>query len=388
MERLRGRTLGEALEVGPVPAADLASILRGVASALSAAHATGVVHGALRADAVFLAEVPGYRWGFPKVLDFGVARLDAAGQSDARANQRALAALAARAHGRPFPPAAQRVLDRAAGSDAEQPFASATSFVEALEEALAVASVAAAPPPAAAAALPVAAAAPPMAAAALPVAAAAAPVAVAAAPVAANPPSSLTQQFFAEGDKQEVVHAAEDDDLDEDAPAASAALIPRNRAQIAAAIVLAFGAVGIIVGTLVSLSTARDASPPAPVAVQRPVDVPASTPRAPAAAPAGAARASGQASPAHRERSHQGRTAAPRARLVEPSRFVPSSVAAPAPPPPGPWAAPAPAAPAPAAAETPAPTPTPPAADDTSVVNEDDDTQPEQQTEAETAPPQ
>jgi hypothetical protein len=274
------------------------------------------------------------------------------------------------------------VLERAAGSGAEQPFASVTSFVEALEEALAVAPVAAAPPPVAVAAPPAVVA---------PVAVVE-PAAVAEAPAVAPPPSSLTQQFFAEGEKQEVAHATDDDDLDDAMLAASAARVPRNRAQAVTAIVLALGAVAIIVGTLVSLSTARDASPPAPVAVQRPADVPAPAPRAQADAKAGAARASGPASPAQRERSHQGRAAAPRARLVEPARFVPSSVAAPVPPapPPAPPVAAAPPVPAPPAAETAAPPASPPApaAEDTSVVNEDDDTQPEAPTQAETAPPQ
>src|SRR5687767_815510 len=34
LERLRGRTLAEAVELGPIPAAELTAILRGVASAL------------------------------------------------------------------------------------------------------------------------------------------------------------------------------------------------------------------------------------------------------------------------------------------------------------------------------------------------------------------
>ena len=364
MERLRGRTLEQAMQVGPVPVADLAPILRGIASALSAAHAAGVVHGGLRADAVFLAEMPGYRWGFAKLLDFGIARLGAAGEADARADQRALVELASRALGRPFPPAAQRVLERATSWDAQLPFASVTSFMEALEEALAIASVDSAP---AAAAAPVATSAP---------LAAAAPVA-AVAPAVANPPSSLTQQFFAEGERQDVVHAAEDDDLEPDGPDVSVARVPRNRAQIVMTTALAFGAVAIIVGTLVSLSSARDPSPAAAVVVQRPSDVPVSTQRAPMETRAGAARTSGESRPAQRERSHQGRTAAHRPRLAEPPRFVPAPVppavaAAPVtlpapaagPPVPAP-AAPAPA-PSPPAPEVPAPTASAPSASEAS----------------------
>ena len=373
MERLRGRTLEQALEGGPVPAADLAPILRGIASALSAAHAAGVVHGGLRADTVFLAEMPGYRWGFPKLVDFGIARLGAAGQVDARADQRALVALAARALGRPFPPAVQGVLEQATSADAQQPFASVTSFIETLEEALAVAAVGAVAAPAAAAP-------------------------TAATPAAATPPSSLTQQFFAEGEKQDLAHAAEDGDVEQNAPAASVvARVPRNRAQMATVTGLAIGAVGIMVATLVSLSTARDASPPAPVVVERPADVPATPPRPPAAVRTAATRASVEPSPTYRERSHQGRTAAPRARLAEPPTFIPSPApraAAPTPavPVPAPAPAPAPEAAAPAAvpapasqAPAPAAAPTPTAAEDSSAAAEEDDTQPQEQSEGEGA---
>jgi hypothetical protein len=372
MEHLRGRTLEEAMEVGPVPVADLVPIVRGIASALSAAHAAGIVHGGLRADTVFLAEMPGYRWGFPKLLDFGVACLVGAGHADAHADQRALVALVIRAFGRPFSPAAQRVLERATSWGAQLPFASVTSFMETLEQALAVASVDAAP--------------------------VATP---AAAPAVANPPSSLTQQFFAEGERQDVVHAVPDDDAEPDAPDAAVARLPRNRAQMVTTTALAFGAVATIVGTFVSLSTAPDASPPAAVVVQRPADVPMSTPRPPADARAGAARTSREPRAAQRERSHQGRAAAPRARHAEPPRLVPAPAlpaltaapvpipapaaapAVPAPPvlapPSAPEASAVPAREAPAPDAVPAPpvqepAPPPPttAADDTSVVNDDD----------------
>jgi len=384
MERLRGRTLEEAMEVGPVPAAELVPILRGIASALCAAHTAGVVHGGLRADTVFLAEMPGYRSGFPKLLDFGVARLGAAEPADAHADLRALVALAMRAFGRPFPPAAQRVLDRATRWDAQLPFASVTLFMAALEEALSVASSDA---PAVANVVPVA---------------DTAPVADRA-PAVGNPPSSLTQQFFAEGERQDVVHAADDDDLEADDDDASVARVPRNRAQIATATAVAFSAVAIIVGTLVALSTARDATPPAPVVIQRPADVPVATAGAPAKTRTPAARTPGEPVPVHRERSHQGRTATPRARPAEPPRFVqtPVSAAVAAPPaapnpaqPAAPNPAPAPeaAAPTPAAAAAPAAeTSAPPAAattapeDTSSVVNDDEASQPGEQTEGEAA---
>ena len=63
---------------------------------------------------------------------------------------------------------------------------------------------------------------------------------------------------------------------------ASVARVPRNRAQIVTTTALAFGTVAILVGTLVSLSTARDVSPSAAVVVQRSADGQVSTPRAPA----------------------------------------------------------------------------------------------------------
>jgi len=376
MERLRGRTLEEAMESGPVPAAELAPILRGIASALCAAHTAGVVHGGLRADTVFLAEMPGYRWGFPKLLDFGVARLGAAEPADAHADLRGLVALAMRAFGRPFPPEAQRVLDRATRWDAQLPFASVTLFMAALEQALAIASADAAR------------------------VVDAARVADAV-PVAANPPSSLTQQFFAEGERQDVVHAAEDDDLDADDAEASVVRVPRNRAQIATATAVAFSAVAIIVGTVVALSTARDVTPPAPVVIQRPADVPVATAGAPAKTRTDGARTPGEPLPVHRERPHQGRTATPRARPAEPPRFiqapVPPAVAAPpAVPNPAPPAAPNPTpapeaeASTPAAAAAPAAEASaPPAAaatapeDTSSVVNDDEASAPAEQTEGE-----
>jgi serine/threonine protein kinase len=111
-EQLPGRTLAERLAAtgGPLPVAEVLSIVRGVASALSAAHAVGVAHGALGVESVFIAELAGYYpHGFPKLCDLGVARLAAAarggGAADARADQLALAALAQRLLAGEAPPA-------------------------------------------------------------------------------------------------------------------------------------------------------------------------------------------------------------------------------------------------------------------------------------------
>ncbi len=184
MERLPGRTLEEALaDAGPLAASELVPILSGVASALTAAHAAGVVHGELSADNIFLAEVPGYPRGFPKLLDFGVARLATAArvaararpepEPDARSDELALAALAHRllTNGRVVEAASALAIDRVltqAASSADQRFASMGSLLDALEAALTATGPGPEPAPEAA---------------------------------------SLTQQFFAEGEQQEAAHA-------------------------------------------------------------------------------------------------------------------------------------------------------------------------------------
>ena len=86
-ERLFGETLDEKLGAtsnAAIPLNEVLSIVRGVASAVSAAHAAGVVHRELRADNIFMAHLPGYEAGFPKVLDFGISRLTAAARAAGR----------------------------------------------------------------------------------------------------------------------------------------------------------------------------------------------------------------------------------------------------------------------------------------------------------------
>ncbi len=75
MELLDGSSLQEYLEEhGPLPEKDAIPILAGLAKALDAAHAKGVVHRDLKPANVFLAKdedgAP-----FPKLLDFGIAKL-------------------------------------------------------------------------------------------------------------------------------------------------------------------------------------------------------------------------------------------------------------------------------------------------------------------------
>ncbi len=78
MEHLEGRTLDELLSRrGPMALGEVLPIVRGVATALEAAHGVGVVHREVRPDNVFIANVTGYEQGFVKLLDFGVSRLNA-----------------------------------------------------------------------------------------------------------------------------------------------------------------------------------------------------------------------------------------------------------------------------------------------------------------------
>jgi eukaryotic-like serine/threonine-protein kinase len=73
MDRLEGRTVANRLsETGPLSLATAVTITEQVLSALSAAHARGIVHRDIKADNVFLAKVNGLP-PLAKLLDFGTA---------------------------------------------------------------------------------------------------------------------------------------------------------------------------------------------------------------------------------------------------------------------------------------------------------------------------
>src|SRR5450432_2124103 len=160
MERLSGATLEERAGGTLIPLAELLPILRGVASGLTAAHAAGVAHRELRADNVFMADTAGYAYGFPKVLDFGVAELTAGAcarghevaaltsdavppeqrldltRGDAQSDQFALAALAYRFLAiAEITTAVELVLSRAMSWHPARRFDSIAAFVEALDAA-------------------------------------------------------------------------------------------------------------------------------------------------------------------------------------------------------------------------------------------------------------
>jgi hypothetical protein len=282
MERFAGMTLDEAASGRSLPIAEVLPILHGVGSALSAVHAAGFAHGQVRADNLFIASLPKHGQWCPKLLDFGVARLAAEpheigqgrralGQRAAeRADQLALATLAWRLLG-PTSAPIQLVLLRAMSPDPSQRFASVSALVEALEEASVTAAAigpaanagavrtlagpsqsmaAGRVPPAIVVARPSTPAAPP-------------PLPSVPTPVPPSAPSSLTQQFFAEGEQLEIAHrightnaAASGAEPDDEGGFESAvpARVPRSRAQMTAAAFLALGSVGLIVWTIVSLA--------------------------------------------------------------------------------------------------------------------------------------
>jgi len=88
MEFLDGEPLGTRLKRrGRLTELEAASIARGIASALKAAHAKGIIHRDLKPDNVFLVPDPDGTGDRVKVLDFGVAKLSDPAPSNVRHTQ-------------------------------------------------------------------------------------------------------------------------------------------------------------------------------------------------------------------------------------------------------------------------------------------------------------
>jgi hypothetical protein len=338
MERLGGMTLEEATGGRPVPFAELLPILRGVASALAAAHSAGVAHGNVGPDNIFIAQ-DGYGQRIAKLLDFGVARLaggarpelELGGRAGERADQLALATLAWRLSGA-LAPAVEHVLSRAMSPDPSQRFGTIVSFIESLERAFAspatggwtnhAASVTTLigsdiPGSVPASVGPRLAGAPPRLPAFSPRPSGAPPSGI------ASPPSSLTQQFFAEGERLEKANAAgptreaetgadERDESDEsgerDELEIAAVHVPRSRAQMILAALFALGSVAVIAWTVVSLASKTESASPIAELQPRTADA------RPAATAAPGARARGRAFERQQQESAVGRPPRVRAR--------------------------------------------------------------------------
>jgi eukaryotic-like serine/threonine-protein kinase len=73
MELLRGQSLGDLLEGGPLPAVNALQLLLPIGEALSLAHSRGVVHRDLKPDNIFIANEGACVQ--PKLLDFGIAKV-------------------------------------------------------------------------------------------------------------------------------------------------------------------------------------------------------------------------------------------------------------------------------------------------------------------------
>jgi serine/threonine-protein kinase len=81
LEYLEGRTLRSELEAGALSPVRALTIARGIALGVAAAHAKGIVHRDLKPENVMLVQRDGDP-DFVKVLDFGIARVEARVASD------------------------------------------------------------------------------------------------------------------------------------------------------------------------------------------------------------------------------------------------------------------------------------------------------------------
>jgi serine/threonine-protein kinase len=77
LELVEGRDLREELAAGPMEASRAINIMLGVVAGIRGAHEKGVIHRDLKPENIMLIEHEGNR-DFVKLLDFGIARLEAA----------------------------------------------------------------------------------------------------------------------------------------------------------------------------------------------------------------------------------------------------------------------------------------------------------------------
>ena len=89
MEYVNGCTLRAALDAGALDPARALHVLRGVASALQAAHGLGIVHRDMKPENIMLIERDGDP-DFAKVLDFGIAKVAGFGAGDEADKAKAL----------------------------------------------------------------------------------------------------------------------------------------------------------------------------------------------------------------------------------------------------------------------------------------------------------
>jgi serine/threonine-protein kinase len=82
LEYVKGKSLRDLLDQGPLPEPRALHIARQIVLALSAAHAQGIIHRDLKPDNVMLIEKDG-DGDFVKVLDFGIAKINSSRETKA-----------------------------------------------------------------------------------------------------------------------------------------------------------------------------------------------------------------------------------------------------------------------------------------------------------------